>query len=130
MLQGKSIVGEVLVPDCMIRCKALALPHDFRGLLILPLCCVRQAQIVVRSVFPWVVLNPLQIYLRRFVQFSGHVLVVVGSDGQLLPLAGMFPQLKCFRDVLTGSLSLSEKGIAQAYCPVAHRKIWIELDGT
>ena len=49
-----------------------------------------------------VALNLLLIRLCRFIQFSGYILIVVGGDRQLFPLAGMFPQLKCLGVVLAG----------------------------
>ena len=47
-LQGKGVVGEIVVTTYPIRCKAHGLPRDLRGFLILPLFGVHTAQIAVR----------------------------------------------------------------------------------
>ncbi len=101
-LQGNGIVGEIVVQIHSVRCKAHGLPRDLRGLLILPLFRVHIAQTVVGVGFPRVALNPLLIYLDRFIQFPGYIRIVVGGDTELFPLTGMFPQLKCLAEVLAG----------------------------
>jgi hypothetical protein len=101
-LQGKSVGGEIAV-QCPIRCKAHSLPRDLRGFFILTLFAVHAAQIVIRSVCPWVALDLLLKGLRRFIQFPGYSLVVVGGDRQPFLLAGMLPQLECLGEVLTGA---------------------------
>src|ERR1700691_2177829 len=84
----------------------------------------------VRCNFQWVVVNFLLICLSRFIQFSGYIRIVIRSDRQLFPLAGMFPQLECLGEVLAGSPKSAETEVVPAYRPVAHGKIGIELDRT
>ncbi len=103
MLQGKSEVGEIDVRSCSLRRKAHGLPRDLHSFLILTLLSAENAQTVVRTGIPRVALNHLFICLGRLIQFSGYILEVVGSDAQLFPLAGVFPQLKCFGVVLAVS---------------------------
>ena len=59
----------------------------------------------------------LLISLRRFLQFPGYVLIVVGSDSQLLPLAGMLSQLECLGEVLTGPSWLTQNGVVNVLLP-------------
>src|ERR1019366_4811494 len=87
-------------------------------------------QPVIRGGFPWVVRNPLLICLGCFIQLSGYGVIVVGGDLQFFPFAGMFPQLECLGVVLAGSPWFVETEVVVAYCPIAHSKIRIKLDGT
>src|ERR1700683_1516876 len=95
MLQANGVIDETLVGTHSIRCKAQGLFHDLSGFLIATLFGEHHAQTNVRSKFPWVALNLLLKRLGRFIQFSGYILIVVGGDRQLFPLAGMFPQPEC-----------------------------------
>jgi hypothetical protein len=83
----------------MIRGEADALAVCVPRLFILPLRCVRIAQIKMCSVFSRVGLDFLLIGLCRFVQFPGYVRIVVSSDVQLFPFGGMLAQLKCLGEV-------------------------------
>ena len=77
-----------------------------------------------------VALNLLLIRLGRFIQFSGCTRIVAGSDIQLFPFAGMFPQLKRLGLVIAGPPWLAKTGVVVAHSRVAHGKIRVKLDGT
>ena len=90
-LQGEQAVAEVLKWADIIRGEAQAFAMRLRGLLILPQRGVHVAQIGMCSGVSPVALDLLLIRLCRFLQFPGYILIVVSGDGQLFPLAGMFP---------------------------------------
>ncbi len=79
-LQDNEDVGEIGVPNYLIRCKPQGLPRDLQCFLILPLFAVDKAQIAICLGFPWVALNTLLIYLDRFIQFPRYNPIIVGCD--------------------------------------------------
>ena len=66
---------------------------------------------------------------RRFIQFSGHALIVVGGDLQPFLFAGVFPQLECPAEVLAGPREVTGIEVLVAQCVVGIGKIRIKLDG-
>src|SRR5271155_3477120 len=129
-LQGKGVVGEIAVGSYWIRGNARALSCNFRSFFVLPLSAAHDAQIDIGTGCPWVALNRSLKRLRRFIQFSGYIRVVGGGDIELFPLAGMFPQVKCFGEVLAAPPSPPERGVAVAQGEEARCKIRVKLDGT
>ena len=121
-LQGKGIIGEILVQSYFFRCQVDALPRDLHGIFISPLCGEYYAQIVIRRNFTRVATNLFLISLGCFVQFSSYGRIIVGSDRQSFPFAGTLAQLKCFGKVLAGSRWLAEIVVVNAHCAVGHRK--------
>src|SRR5947209_11832672 len=71
-LQGKGMVGEILIQSYFFRCKADALPRDLHGIFISPLCGEYYAQIVIRRNFTRVATNLFLISLGCFVQVSSY----------------------------------------------------------
>ena len=101
-LQGDQTVAKVFVGGNTIRGEAEALAIRLRSPLILSLRSVHVAQIEMCSGFSRVALNLLLKRLGCFIQFSSDTRIVLGGDHQLLPFAGMFPQLECLGEVIAG----------------------------
>ena len=114
-LQSKIVCGKILVRIPRTWTKAHELPNRLYGLLKLPLCGVYNAQPIARCGYLGVVLNLLLKRLCRFIEFPGYIVIVARSDRQLFPLTGMFPQLECLGEVLTGSPWFVERRVGS--CP-------------
>src|ERR1019366_9312703 len=99
-----SLVSEALVPSVATLYNAQPLADELHGLLISSLFGVSDAQTDIPYNFPGVALDLLLKCLGRFIKLSGYMPLVSCHDLQLFPLAGMFPQLKCFAEIFAGSL--------------------------
>ena len=81
-LQGKQAVGEINVWGATSRLKAKAFTTFLRRLLALSLLEVRIAQVEMCSVVLRIAGSPLLIGLCGFLQFPGHIVVIVSGNSR------------------------------------------------
>ena len=94
-LQSEQAVHQINIGGDIVRSEVETLPISSKSILMLALKQVSVAQMKMCPVIARIGLDFLLIRLRCFLQFSGHVAIVVSGDNQFLPLAGMVSQFEC-----------------------------------